>query len=186
MRRIARCALATLSLALIASCGGGSSDPVDRYLGSWSSACYPYKANDGNIYFKRLTNTFTKASPNSLKVSFSDSVAHADPACNQVLGAIGNPAGGTLQLGAKAEFLGEQVDAISASFPGEELVGYIMVKGTQLFIIADLPNVALTGWGVGSPYTRVEGKQAAMTALVKSEGSNGAFDAPLPTAGYAK
>lgn len=186
MRRIAQCVLATLGLGLIASCGGGSNDPVDRYLGAWRSACYAYTGNDGNTYFKRLTNNFTKASPTSLNVSFSDSIAHSDSACNNILGAISNPAGGTVELGAKAEFLGAQVDSINASFPGEELVGYITVKDAQLFIIAELPNVALTGWGAGSPYTMAEGKQAAVNVLTKSAGSAESFAQARPASGYSK
>lgn len=168
MSRLSNTLFATLGLSILAACGGGSSDPVDGYVGSWRSACFAYEGIDGNTYFKRLTNNFAKASPTSLEVSFTDSIAYADRGCNNVLGAIANPASGSVQLGPKASFLGTEVDTIAVTFPSENLVGYMTANATQLFITAEAPNITLTTWGVGSPYTRVEGKQAPAAVLVKS------------------
>ncbi len=63
MSRLSNTLFATLGLSLLAACGGGSSDPVDGYVGSWRSACFAYVGNDGNTYYKRLTNHLAKASP---------------------------------------------------------------------------------------------------------------------------
>lgn len=186
MTRLSRTLIAAAGISILTACGGGSSEPADAYVGAWRSACYSYVGNDGNTYFKRLTNNFTKASATSLNVTFSDSTAHSDPACNNVLGLIPSPSGGTVQLGPKASFLGGEVDSISASFPSENLVGYMTVSGSQLFIIAEAPNVPLTGWGVGSPYTRTEAKLAPAPALIKSIGDGDGLAPANQRGGYSR
>ena len=186
MNRLSKMFFAAVGISILTACGGGSSEPADAYVGAWRSACYSYVGNDGNTYFARDTNNFTKASATSLNVTFSDSTAHADPACNNVLGAISNPAGGTVQLGPKASFLGGEVDSISATFPSRTLVGYMTVSGSQLFIIAEAPNIPLTGWGVGSPYTRTEAKQAPASALLKSIGGSDGLAPAKPLGGYSR
>lgn len=185
MNRNFRVFFTLAGVAALSACGGGSSDPADGYVGSWRSACYSYVGNDGNTYFKRLTNNFAKASATSLNVTFSDSIAHSDPGCNNVLGAISNPSGGTVQLGPKASFLGTEVDSISVTFPSENLVGYMTANATQLFIIAEAPNVTLTGWGIGSPHTRLEAKQAPASTLIKSTGRSDGLEPAKPLSGYS-
>lgn len=186
MTRLSSVFFASLGIATLVACGGSSSDPADGYVGSWRSACFSYVGNDGNTYFKRETNNFAKASPTSLNVTFSDTTAHSDSACNNVLGAISNPPGGTVQLGPKASFMGTEVDSISAAFPTENLVGYMTANATQLFISADAPNVTLTGWGVGSPFTRIEAKQAPASTLIKSIGSSDGLAPAKPVSGYSR
>ncbi|MFP8777900.1 hypothetical protein [Hydrogenophaga sp. RWCD_12] len=186
MNRLSKTFFTAAGISILAACGGGSSEPADAYVGAWRSACYSYVGNDGNTYFKRLTNNFSKASATSLNVTFTDSTAHSDPACNNVLGVIPSPSGGTIQLGPKASFLGGEVDSISATFPSETLVGYMTVSASQLFIVADAPNITLTGWGVGSPYSRTEAKQAPAPALIKSSGDSDGLAPATQQTGYSR
>lgn len=186
MHRSSLLILAATGALTLTACGGGSSEPVDGYIGSWRSACYSYVGNDGNTYFAKDTNNFSKASATSMNVTFTDSVAHADPACNNILGAISNPAGGTVQLGPKASFLGSEVDSISVSFPSGTLVGYMTANATQLFIIAEETNDGFTGWGVGSPYTRIDTRSAPTSPLLKSTGTSEGVTPAKPLAGYAR
>jgi hypothetical protein len=186
MSRLSRVFFASLGIATLVACGGGSSDPADGYVGSWRSSCFSYEGNDGKTYFKRVTNNFEKATATSLNVTFSETTAHSDPACNNVLGAIPNPASGTVQLGPKVSFLGTEVDSISAAFPSENLAGYMTANATQLFIIAVAPDITPTGWGVGSPFTRIEAKQATASTLFKSIGSTEGFAPAQPLSGYSR
>lgn len=186
MTRLSRVFFASLGIASLVACGGGSSDPADGYVGSWRSACYSYVGNDGNTYFARVTDNFEKASATSLNVTYSDSTAHADPACNNILGAISNPTSGTVQLGPKVSFLGTEVDSISIAYPTGNEVGYMTANATQLFIVADVPNVVLNGWGVGSPYSRIGAKSAPASALIKSIESSDGFAPAKPLSGYSK
>ncbi|MGS5086892.1 hypothetical protein ACVC7V_10300 [Hydrogenophaga sp. A37] len=185
MNRLFKLVLATVGVSVLAACGGGSSEPADAYVGSWRSACFSYVGNDGNTYFKRVTNNLTKASPTSLNTTYSDTTAHSDPACNNVLGAISNPTGGTIQLGPKASFLGTEVDSISLAFPTGNEVGYMTASATQLFLVAEKPNITPSGWGVGSPHTRIEAKQAPASALIKSVGSNDGVAPAKSLSGYS-
>lgn len=186
MHRLSKTLFAATAVSILAACGGGSSEPVDLYVGAWRSVCYSYVGNDGNTYFKRQTNNFTKASATSLNVTFTDSIAHSDPACKNVLGVIPSPSGGTVQLGPKANFLGGEVDSISATFPSAKLVGYMTASTTQLFIIAEAPNVTLTGWGIGSPFTRVEAKQAPASVLSKSSENSDGLVPAKPLSGFSR
>jgi hypothetical protein len=186
MTRLSSVFFASLGIATLVACGGSSSDPADGYVGSWRSACFSYVGNNGNTYFKRVSSNFEKASPTSLNLTFSDTTAHADRACTNVLGAISNPTGGTVQLGPKASFLGTEVDSISVTSPTENLVGYMTANATQLFIVADAPNVVLSSWGVGSPNTRIEAKQAPATTLIKSIESNDGLAPAQPLSGYSR
>lgn len=185
MNRLFKTLIATTGLTILAACGGGSSDPADGYVGSWRSACFSYQGNDGKTYFKRVTNNFEKATATSVNATFSDSTAYSDPACNNVLGAISNPASGTIQLGPKVSFLGTEVDSISVTFPSENLVGYMTANATQLFIIAVAPNETPTEWGVGSPYTKVEAKQGTASMLIKSVESDDGSAPAKPQSGYS-
>lgn len=186
MNRLSKTLFAVAGISILAACGGGSSEPVDGYIGSWRSSCYSYVGNDGNTYFAKDTNNFSKASATSMNVTFTDSVAHADPACNNILGAISNPAGGTVQLGPKATFLGSEVDSISVTFPSRTLVGYMTANATQLFIIAEETNNGFSGWGVGSPFTRIESKLAPTPAMLKSTGIGDGVTPAKPLSGYAR
>lgn len=186
MNRLSTMFFAAAGLLILSACGGGSSDPVDKYVGSWRSACFSYVGIDGKTYFQRETNTFTRASATSLNVTFSDTSAYSDPACNNVLGAISDAPDGTVQLGPKASFLDKEVDSISATFPTGNLVGYMTASATELFIIAEAPNVTLDAWGVASPFTRIQRKQAPASTLIKSIGRVGGASMAEPHSGYSR
>ncbi|WP_157572027.1 hypothetical protein [Hydrogenophaga taeniospiralis] len=184
MNRLFKIFLASVGASALVACGGGSDDPVDMYVGTWRSACFPYVANNGNTYFARDTSSFTKASSTSLNATRSDTTAYSDSACNNVLAAISNGPNATIQLGPKASFLGAEVDTISMAFPTETHVGYMTANATQLFIIAEPPDVIPSGWGIGSPYTRMESKQASASTLTKTMESNDHLAPAKPLGAY--
>lgn len=186
MNRLFKIFLATVGASVLAACGGGSDDPVDKYVGTWRSACFPYVANNGNTYFARETSSFTKASPTSLNATRSDTTAHSDSACSNVLGAISNGSDATIQLGPKASFLGAEVDTISVAFPSATYSGYMTANATQLFIIAEPPDVIPSGWGIGSPYTKFESKQAPASTLTKTMRSNDHLAPAKPLGAYSR
>lgn len=75
---------------------------------------------------------------------------------------------------------------MSVTFPSRTLVGYMTANATQLFIIAEETNNGFTGWGVGSPYTRIDAKSASASPQLKSTGASEGVTPAKPLAGYAR
>lgn len=173
MNRLFKIFLASVGASALVACGGGSDDPADMYVGAWKSACFSYKAIDGKTYFQTRTFSLAKASATSLNGTHSNTLAHSDPACNDLLGAIPNDSNVTIQLGPKANVLGAEVDTISMAYPEAAYPGYMTANATQLFIVTtDKPDAIPMGWGKASPHTRIVSKQAVASPLPKDSGSN--------------
>ena len=166
--------LASVGTSALVACGGGSDDPVDMYVGAWKSACFSYRAIDGETYFQTRTFSLAKASATSLNGTHSNTLAHSDPACKNVLGAIPNDSDVTIQLGPKANILGTEVDTVSMAYPEAAYPGYMTANATQLFIVTTAtPDAIPLGWGKASPHTRIVGKQAEASSLPKDAGTSG-------------
>lgn len=173
MNRLFKIFLASVGASVLVACGGGSDDPVDMYVGAWKSACFSYRAIDGKTYFQTRTFSLAKASATSLNGTHSNTLAHSDPACKNLLGPIPDAPNVTIQLGPKANVLGGEVDTMSMTYPDRAYPGYITANATQLFlVITNNPNEIPTGWGSASPYTRIQAKQAVASQLPKDAGSN--------------
>lgn len=171
MKRSFKISLTMVGVSILTACGGGSDDPVDIYVGNWKSACFPYRGNDGNTYFKTQSLSLTKASATSLNGTHHNTVAHSDPACKNVLGDIIGSASLTIQLGEKANVLGAEVDKVSIASPTATYPGYMTVNAAKLFIVATAtPDAIPTSWGKASPHTRIESKQAVAAPLSKDSG----------------
>ena len=114
MENVLKISLAAVAISALAACGGGgSSDAADTYVGAWKTNCHAYTGQDGNTYYKTFVSTFTKASAAEIVVTHASALAHSNPTCTNVLGAITAPSGTwKLNIGAKATFLGASVDAI--------------------------------------------------------------------------
>jgi hypothetical protein len=187
MRQIAQCVLATLGMALIASCGGGdgSNDPADVYTGAWKSACFAYRGNDGFIYFQTRTVTLRKNSPTSLKGKNSDTVAFADSACTTVLGPISDYPDITIELGPKGTVFEEEADTITLTDPTGTFPGYMKSTGSQLFVVTtSSANVRPVRWGLSSPHTRLQPKQAALSTPAERVPADRPFSPRSPQSGY--
>lgn len=164
---------ALMTAVFLAGCGGGSDDPSDKYAGSWQSSCFPYEAVNGNTYFQTTIISLTKVSAYALNGSFSNTIAHSDSSCKNVLGAISNPSNSTIQIGDKANVLGGEVDKITYSTASESRPGYMTVNATEFFLIfTDTPDQIPSGWGLGSPHTKIELKHTVGSQLKKNVAAN--------------
>lgn len=133
----------------------------------------PTKRSTAKPTFKPAPSTWQKASATSLNGSDSNTLAHSDPACKNLLGAIPVIPNVTIQLGPKANVLGGEVDTMSMTYPDGAYPGYITANATQLFLVmTNNPNEIPTGWGSASPYTKIQAKQAVAPQLPKDAGSN--------------
>ena len=180
MNRALKSCLVFSTVALLTAClgGGGDDDPADMYVGSWKTNCFSYVAVDGNTYFLTYTFTLAKASATSLAGSHSDSVAHSDAACKNILGAIKDDGNITIQLGEKANVLGGQVDKMTLTSGSEARPGYITANATQLFtVVVDQPGQIPGGWGRASPYTKIASKHASGSPVTRA--GNAANLAPV-------
>lgn len=167
---------ALLIAALLTACGGGSDAPSDKYAGNWKSSCFPYVAVNNKTYYQTTIVGFSKTSPNSLNMSFSNTLAHSDSSCKNVLGEISNRADATVQIGEKAHVLGGEVDKITYSAAGETRPGYMTANATQFFLIFTItPDQIPHGWGLGSPHTKIGLKHSDRSSSVKNAEANKHF-----------
>lgn len=185
MSRTLSSCMITIGLSVLVGCGGGSSEPADIYLGAWKSSCHSYVGRDGKTYFKTYIADFSKTSPTSIKGVQSDSLAHSDPACRNVLGPIANSADVAIQLGPKATFLGSEVDTITFTLPDASFSGFMTANSTQLFFVTtNNPNETPSGWGASSPFQRVASGRSLKADLQESAATNDLLAPASPLDAY--
>ncbi len=172
MNRLFKIFLAMAGTAILAACGGGSDDPVDKYLGTWRSSCFSYVGNDGKTYFQTRSFNLARATSTSMNGTHSNTVAYSDPVCSNILGSIGNDVDVTIKLGPKANVLGGEVDSMSMTYRGTTYPGYMTANETQLFlVVTDSPEVIPSAWGTASPQTRIEAKRAVAPQVLRTFGN---------------
>jgi hypothetical protein len=158
MKKILKLSLATMAVAALTACGGGSSTPdaADLYVGTWKSKCFTYTGTDGQPHTETRKINLSKVSAAELNAVYTESTAFADTACKQSLGATGAPAGYKINIGAQESFLGAPADyAVFTFSTGEARQGYLKADSTTLLIvISDNSVTKPNGWSIASPYTK--------------------------------
>ena len=158
MKKSLQLSLAVLAVSVLTACGSGNSeDAADKYVGTWKSRCFSYKGSDGNTYYQTRKVSMDKVTGAELSASYSDSKAHSDSACTNLLGAISNSPTGKINIGAEEIFLGAQAHYIVYTNPttGEARQGYMTTDGAQLhLVVSDVTGQKPGGWGNASPYTK--------------------------------
>jgi hypothetical protein len=158
MKHILKLSLAAVAIAALSACGGGgSSDAADTFVGTWKSKCYSYTGNDGNTYYQTHKANFAKAAGAELALTYTESKAHSDGACANLLGTIPNAASAKINIGVEEAFLGAPANYMvyTVAATGEARQGYIKADSTQLLlVVSDASGQKPGGWSRVSPYTK--------------------------------
>jgi hypothetical protein len=158
MKNILRSSLAVMAIAGLAACGGGgSSDVADTYVGTWKSKCFAYTGNDGNTYYQTQKLNLAKAAAAELAATYTESKAHSDSACVNLLGSINNGPAIKINIGVEETFLGAPAHYMVYTnvATGEARQGYLKADSTQLLlVVSDASGERPGGWGRASPYTK--------------------------------
>lgn len=126
--------LALLTSAILAACGGGSdnsnasanSDPADKYVGSWTTNCFPFggQSDDGVV-------TYTKINATTLSSSLITRT-YSNTSCTGEFSTSPEPAG-MLTVDGTASASGRTVDKVTDSTFGGTFKELYYVEGNQLF-----------------------------------------------------
>ena len=100
--------------------------------------------------------SLNKAAAAELAVSYSNSVAHSDSACTNILGTFTSSNSAKINIGADTTFLGAAAKAIVMTLSdGQARQGFITADATKLnYVVTDATGATPTGWGKASPYTK--------------------------------
>ena len=155
MKNILKLSLAAMAISALAACGGGgSSEPADKYVGNWKSACYQDTGNDGQTYYY-ITN-WTGAKASAGEVAFTGTYLwHSDNTCANQLGKS-NSTPRKMNIGAETTFLGAKSDNIVLTnmATGEAFPGYATAADGKMYFRTYTPGTTPTNWGRSSPWTK--------------------------------
>ena len=158
MKNILKSSLVAMAVVGLAACGGGggSSDVADTYVGNWKSNCFGYTAVNGATYYATTVLSMNKVTAAELSGTYSNTVAHVDSRCTNVLGAINNYSPAKFNIGAETNFLGATARATVMTFSdGQARQGFITADATNMsFVITNASGARPGGWGAASPYTK--------------------------------
>ena len=157
MKNALKLGLVTMAVAALTACGGGGdADVADAYTGNWKSSCFAYVANSGATLYGTQVLTMTKTTGAELIGTYSNTIAHSDPACKVVRQEITSSSPTKFNIGADTTFLGASAKAMVMTLvDGQARQGFITADASRMsFVVTNASGAQPAGWGAASPYTK--------------------------------